>query len=100
MRTAGVDLAAEAARTAIAAARAQLVSNLVGRAPWLQLGKHERTCVESDDALDAVVCALVARDLAVGPPLSLNDPATARREGWIHLPTWTLKGLDPGRRSV
>lgn len=82
-----------------AAARAQLVERLVDRAPWLQLGRHEQSCVESDDALDAVVCAIVARDLAVGPPLSFDDPAAARREGWIHLPTWTLTRLDPRRGS-
>lgn len=43
--------------------------------------------LESDDACDAVVCALIARardlDLTIGPPV--EDLAAARREGWIHV---------------
>ena len=42
----------------------------------------------SDDALDAVLCALIARAAALGltvPPPD-QDRERARAEGWIHLP--------------
>jgi predicted nuclease with RNAse H fold len=57
---------------------------------WLDLGAAaRRLCRGSDDALDAVVAALIARAAALGlcdgPPASLA--AVAAREGWIHLPT-------------
>jgi Protein of unknown function (DUF429) len=49
--------------------------------------------VEHDDALDALICACIARaawlDLTVLPP----DPAVAEREGWIHLPEAPLEAL-------
>jgi predicted nuclease with RNAse H fold len=56
---------------------------------WLDLGAAgRRLCRGSDDALDAVVAALVARaaalGLCAGPPPDLA--ATAAREGWIALP--------------
>jgi predicted nuclease with RNAse H fold len=56
---------------------------------WLELGAAgRRLCRDSDDALDAVVAALVARAAALGlcegPPPALA--AVASREGWIHLP--------------
>jgi predicted nuclease with RNAse H fold len=58
-------------------------------AHWLDLGvAARRLCRDSDDALDAVVAALVARAAALGlcegPPAALA--AVASREGWIHLP--------------
>ena len=46
-----------------------------------------RRCEESDDALDAVVCALVARAAEVGAVRGVGDRDLARREGWIRLPT-------------
>jgi hypothetical protein len=57
--------------------------------PWLTLGAAaRRLCCTSDDALDAVVAALVARAAALGlceiPPPHLA--AAAAREGWIALP--------------
>lgn len=48
-----------------------------------------------DDALDAFICALVARAAALdltGHPTDEDLPA-ARREGWIHLPTIDLDAL-------
>jgi hypothetical protein len=56
---------------------------------WLELGPPaHRLCGTSDDALDAVVAALVARAAALGlcetPPPHLA--AAAAREGWIALP--------------
>jgi hypothetical protein len=43
-------------------------------------------CARSDDALDAVVCALIARAAEVGELLEVDDPDVASREGWIRLP--------------
>jgi len=70
-------------------AREQLLASIEAEAPWLawEPGARE-ACVESDDALDAVLCALVARAAALGltepPPAEALD--LARVEGWIHLP--------------
>lgn len=48
-----------------------------------------------DDALDAFVCALVARaavdGLTTAP--SADDLPAARREGWIHVPTVDLEAI-------
>ena len=48
----------------------------------------QRACEKSDDALDAVVAALVARAAATDQiePISQEHMATAKREGWIALP--------------
>lgn len=51
-------------------------------------GEHERL-VASDHALDALLCALIARAAALGethPPPPELDAAVIAREGWIHLP--------------
>lgn len=65
-----------------------LVEELQAALPALEWQGHDRACRESDDALDAVVCALLARaaynGLTVGPPADLA--ARAATEGWIHLP--------------
>lgn len=56
---------------------------------WLRLPAEVRTtCAANDDALDALVSALVARAAASGLTRQ-PDPvqaAAAAREGWIHLP--------------
>jgi hypothetical protein len=74
---------------------------------WLDLGAAaRRLCRGSDDALDAVVAALVARAAALGlcdgPPPRLAD--TAAREGWIALPAADaldrLAGARPARGSA
>ncbi len=75
-----------------AAARDELVTTLLAAAPWLDAGEHETTMRRSDHALDAVLCAMVARAVAVGA----TDPPSTRlalREGWIHYPTAPLAGL-------
>jgi predicted nuclease with RNAse H fold len=76
-------------------ALATLVDALLGAAPWLDLGVHERTCRRSDHALDAVVAALLARaaarGLAAGP--AAVDRAIASTEGWIALPSCALGDL-------
>jgi hypothetical protein len=46
-----------------AAGRNALVDEIQAVAPWLDLGMHEATVRASDDALDAVVCALAAVEL-------------------------------------
>ncbi len=75
------------------AALGELVTELQDKLPGLRLGDAEALCRRSDDAFDAVVCALIARAAALGlaaaPPPGLA--AVAAREGWIVLPT---TGLD------
>jgi predicted nuclease with RNAse H fold len=76
-----------------AATLGELVDEIQLAAPWLELGPHEAACRRSDDALDAVICALVARCVRLGrtdPPV---DVETARKEGWIHLPLIGLEEL-------
>lgn len=65
-----------------------LVDELQAALPALDWQEHDTSCRSSDDALDAVVCALLARaahlGLTSGPPVGLA--ARAATEGWIHLP--------------
>jgi len=72
-----------------------LVDRLLAALPGLHLGDAEALVRRSDDAFDAVVCALVARAAARGgtarPPAGLQG--TAAREGWIALPTVALADL-------
>jgi len=76
-------------REAEAAARADLLSVIGSQAPWLRWapGAHQ-ACLDSDDALDALLAALIARAAALGwttpPPSELLE--LARLEGWAHLP--------------
>ncbi|MGO1284522.1 DUF429 domain-containing protein [Brachybacterium tyrofermentans] len=71
-----------------AASRAGLVKQLSARLPWLDWAGHRGACVDDDNALDAVIAAVVARDvdrgLATPPPAELAD--LAAEEGWIWLP--------------
>ncbi|HET7054171.1 MAG TPA: DUF429 domain-containing protein [Solirubrobacterales bacterium] len=70
-------------------AREQLLTALEAEAPWLSWEPGAReACVESDDALDAVLCALIARAAALGLTEEPSPEALelARAEGWIHLP--------------
>ena len=74
------------------ATREDLLVALESAAPWLSWEPGARdACVDSDDALDAVLCALIARAAALGltEPPPTEDLRLARTEGWIHLP-------DPG----
>lgn len=80
-------------RSSNAEGRDHLVDLLTAAAPWLRLGDYEADVRASDDALDAVICAIVARCVQQGhtePPI---DPATALVEGWIHVPTRPLPEL-------
>jgi predicted nuclease with RNAse H fold len=67
--------------------RALLVAEIERRgARWLDLAAARDACAASDDALDGVLAALVAR--AAARRLTWPPPAgeVVRREGWIHLP--------------
>ena len=68
--------------------RRELVEALDARWPWLDWAGHLGLCATSDDALDAVIAAVVAREVlhgrAVSPPAELTAAATD--EGWIWLP--------------
>lgn len=68
--------------------RADLVHTLAQRAPWLAWNGHRDLCAADDNAFDAVLAALIAREVALGrsdpPPKALH--AAARQEGWIWLP--------------
>jgi predicted nuclease with RNAse H fold len=70
-------------------ARAELLAAIGELAPWLDWADGTwEACVRSDDALDAVLAALIARAAALGlTALPQNgDLEKARSEGWIHLP--------------
>lgn len=68
--------------------RAELVVALRERHPRLEWNGHRDLCLADDNALDAVLAALIARDVAQGvcipPPDDLVE--LARREGWVWLP--------------
>jgi predicted nuclease with RNAse H fold len=76
-------------RAAEAEARTELLSSIEAQAPWLCWAPGARdACLSSDDALDAVLAALIARAAALGLTVQpeAEDLDLARREGWIHLP--------------
>ena len=81
-----------------AAVCARLVSDLAEQTTdWLTLSEEDGArCTASDDMLDALVAALVARAAAIGrcEPIPSADQELAREEGWIALPqTGSLKQL-------
>lgn len=71
--------------------RAELVELLRQRWTWLDWNGQEALCVADDNALDAVLAAVIAREIefhrCVAPPAEFRG--TARREGWIWLPEET-----------
>lgn len=71
-----------------AAPRSELVAALSRTIPALDWNGHRELCTADDDALDAVLAALIAREVAQGraepPPQELRE--VARREGWIWVP--------------
>ncbi|WP_419941159.1 DUF429 domain-containing protein [Candidatus Palauibacter sp.] len=73
-----------------AAVRTRLVSDLAEQTKdWLTLSEEDwARCTASDDMLDALVAALVARAAAIGrcEPIPPEDRELAREEGWIALP--------------
>ncbi|WP_278234717.1 DUF429 domain-containing protein [Isoptericola sp. AK164] len=68
--------------------RERLVDAVATTFPWLDLAGFAQDCRDSDDALDAVLCAVIAglahRGRCERVPEELRD--TASREGWIVLP--------------
>lgn len=75
------------------AARNELLNLLRDAAPWLDLGTYDLICRQSDDALDAVICALIARAVWLGHTLCPPSDSSASAEGWIHLPDRGLPDL-------
>ena len=77
-------------------ARRDLVDALLRTVPWLAVSDDDRAVlIRSDDALDAVVCALVARAALLGAVSrpSPEDAEIAAVEGWIAVPTGELSEL-------
>ena len=77
---------------------AGLLAVIRGAAPWLRLDADAADlCARSHDALDALVCALVARAVALGRTTGPKpeDAEAAAVEGWIHLPEGGLAELAP-----
>lgn len=80
------------------AAREALIAAMEEEVPWLEWAPGARdACADSADALDAVLCALVARAAACGRtygPAEGDEADVAGQEGWIHVPqAGSLGGL-------
>jgi predicted nuclease with RNAse H fold len=73
-----------------AEARNALVEQLVARtAEWLTIpSSHVERCQADDDALDALIAALIARAAALNlvEPIPEDEQTEARREGWVAVP--------------
>ncbi len=70
-------------------AREEFVSSVEAAAPWLKwAGDARGVCIESEDAVDGVICGLVARAAALGMTKGVGEGLedNAGREGWVHLP--------------
>lgn len=72
--------------------RAELLSQLKTRAPWLDLGDFEDQMLQSTDCFDAVIASVAARSVALGAysKPSKEQLAKANLEGWICLPNSDL----------
>jgi predicted nuclease with RNAse H fold len=78
--------------------RSLLLSKVVAElGPRFEISEpDQRRCVSSDDCLDALVCALVARAAQrrkTIAPATEDDRRLAKAEGWIHLPAGELGDL-------
>lgn len=70
-------------------ARRDLVARLLSETTWLSIeSSGVDLCIDSDDAFDALVAALVARAAAMElvEPIPGEELASALREGWIAVP--------------
>ncbi|MET0966135.1 MAG: DUF429 domain-containing protein [Nakamurella sp.] len=78
----------KATGSTISDSRATLVDALIDQTGWLTWGDWRALCLESHDALDAVVCAIVAGAVQLGRTTrpTGDELAVAEEEGWIHLP--------------
>jgi predicted nuclease with RNAse H fold len=78
--------------------RSQALDRLRANLPTLILdGDGLDRCRRSDDAFDALICALVARAGGLGlttPPAPGDQAKRAQIEGWIHLPISDLPDLQ------
>jgi hypothetical protein len=83
-------------------ARVALVDALEALVPWLDLDGHRDVCLAQDDVLDAMLSALVVREVHLGrthrPPAELRT--SARREGWIHVPLGPPTPPSPAQCST
>jgi hypothetical protein len=79
-------------------ARIEIVTEL-DQYDGLDLGCWRTLCIASDHALDAVLCALVAKAAVDHKTLLPTDAqlATAQVEGWIAVPTCSLEDLLTNR---
>lgn len=75
------------------AVREGIVDELVTRTPWLALHQFADELRRSDDALDAVLSALVARAVVAQGTRRPESAGHADTEGWIHLPSVSLNDL-------
>ena len=68
--------------------RSRVMTELSERLPWLDWGPCHERCAADDNALDAVLAALVARevDLERCEPIPGELRSLSLREGWIWLP--------------
>lgn len=68
--------------------RAALVESIVATKPWLDFGPFADVAAANDDALDAVLCAVIAGLAVQGGCELIPDGArlAAETEGWIALP--------------
>lgn len=76
-------------------ALAALVDDLVVRTPWLDWADLAPVCGRSHDALDAVICAIVAGAVLLGRTAGPPDGVPADEEGWIHLPDASFLRTGP-----
>ncbi|MFS0884849.1 DUF429 domain-containing protein [Aeromicrobium sp. 179-A 4D2 NHS] len=76
--------------------RGDLLANLRETVSLKIEADDERALAESDDAFDALVCALVARAIvrAGTEPVPEDEREAAREEGWIHVPNGDLRDLS------
>jgi predicted nuclease with RNAse H fold len=76
--------------------RDELVDELLAATPSLHIDVDKvELCRKSDDALDALICALIARAAGIGK-VTMPDSVQARvaaTEGWIAVPTCTIAEL-------
>jgi len=81
------------------AQRQALLTSLMDGTPWLDWSSFAADCARDHDALDAVVCALVAGAVLLGrtAPPGRDDLTLAEEEGWIHLPDSTFLAEPFGR---
>jgi predicted RNase H-like nuclease len=86
----GVKTRASYKRARGARIRREIMDQLHAKAPWLAITSAQiEACVASDDLLDSLICALVARAVESTEyvhKIPVEDEHDAEREGWIQLP--------------